>query len=50
MATTLFKGVTYSLPKLVQAIEMGEISSPNIRQPLVWKISELRDRFDSTYL
>jgi phosphatidylserine/phosphatidylglycerophosphate/cardiolipin synthase-like enzyme len=33
MATTLFKEVSYSLSKLVQDIEMGEIGLPDIQRP-----------------
>lgn len=49
MATTLFKEVTYSLSKLVQDIEMGEIGLPDIQRPFVWKNNKVRDLFDSMY-
>lgn len=49
MATTLFKEVKYSLSKLVQDIEMGEIGLPEIQRPFVWKNNKVRDLFDSMY-
>lgn len=49
MATTLFKEVTYSLSKLVQDIEMGEIGLPDIQRPFVWTNTKVRDLFDSMY-
>ena len=49
MATTLFKEVKYSLSKLVQDIEMGEIGLPDIQRPFVWKNNKVRDLFDSMY-
>lgn len=49
MATTLFKEVTYSLSKLVEDIQMGEIGLPDIQRPFVWKNIRVRDLFDSMY-
>ncbi len=49
MATTLFKEVTYSLSKLVEDIEMGEIGLPDIQRPFVWKNNKVRDLFDSMF-
>lgn len=51
MKATLFKEVNYSLSKLVEDIDMGEIGLPNIQRPFVWstKISKVRDLFDSMY-
>lgn len=49
MATTLFKEVTYSLSKLVEDIQMGEIGLPDIQRPFVWKNTKVRDLFDSMY-
>lgn len=49
MATTLFKEVTYSLSKLVQDIDMGEIGLPDIQRPFVWSNIKVRDLFDSMY-
>ena len=37
MSTTLFKEVGYSLSKLIDDIEMGEIGLPDIQRPFVWK-------------
>jgi len=36
MKATLFKEVGYSLPKLIQDIDMGEIGLPNIQRHFVW--------------
>lgn len=47
--TTLFKEVNYSLSKLLEDIEMGEIGLPEIQRPFVWKNSKVRDLFDSMY-
>ncbi len=49
MAVTLFKEVSYSLAKLIQDIEMGEIGLPEIQRPFVWPNSKVRDLFDSMY-
>jgi len=49
MATTLFKEVTYSLSKLVEDIEMGEMGLPDIQRPFVWKNNKVRDLFDSMF-
>ncbi len=46
---TLFKAVNYSLDKLVQDIEMGEIGLPEIQRPFVWRNTKVRDLFDSMY-
>jgi hypothetical protein len=46
---TLFKEVGYSLSKLIQDIEMGEIGLPEIQRPFVWPNSKVRDLFDSMY-
>jgi hypothetical protein len=47
--TTLFKEVSYSLSKLIQDIEMGEIGLPEIQRPFVWPNTKVRDLFDSMY-
>ena len=47
--TTLFKEVGYSLSKLIQDIEMGEIGLPELQRPFVWPNSKVRDLFDSMY-
>jgi uncharacterized protein with ParB-like and HNH nuclease domain len=49
MSVTLFKEVNYSLAKLVQDIEMGEIGLPEIQRPFVWPNTKVRDLFDSMY-
>lgn len=49
MSETLFKEVGYSLSKLMEDIEMGEIGLPDIQRPFVWKNSKVRDLFDSMY-
>lgn len=47
--STLFKEVGYSLAKLIDDIEMGEIGLPDIQRPFVWKNSKIRDLFDSMF-
>jgi hypothetical protein len=49
MSATLFKEVSYSLSKLIQDIEMGEIGLPDIQRPFVWPNTKVRDLFDSMY-
>lgn len=49
MSKPLFKEVSYSLSKLTDDIEMGEIGLPDIQRPFVWKNSKVRDLFDSMY-
>lgn len=49
MKQTLFKEVSYSLSKLIQDIEMGEIGLPDIQRPFVWTPTKVRDLFDSMY-
>lgn len=49
MTTTLFKEVGYSLSKLIDDIQMGQIGLPDIQRPFVWKNSKVRDLFDSMY-
>jgi hypothetical protein len=49
MNTTLFKEVGYSLSKLIEDIQMGEIGLPDIQRPFVWKNAKVRDLFDSMY-
>jgi len=46
---TLFKEVGYSLYKLIEDIEIGEIGLPDIQRPFVWPNSKVRDLFDSMY-
>lgn len=49
MSATLFKEVNYSLAKLIQDIEVGEIGLPEIQRPFVWPNAKVRDLFDSMY-
>ena len=49
MGATLFKKVDYSLAKLIEDIDHGEIGLPDIQRPFVWKLSQVRDLFDSMY-
>jgi len=49
MKQTLFKEVSYSLSKLIQDIDMGEIGLPDIQRPFVWTPKKVRDLFDSMY-
>src|SRR4051812_22195641 len=49
MSATLFKEVGYSLSKLIDDIEMGEVGLPDIQRPFVWKNTKVRDLFDSMY-
>lgn len=49
MSTTLFKEVNYSLSKLIDDIQMGEIGLPDIQRPFVWNNTKVRDLFDSMY-
>lgn len=49
MTEVLFKKVDYTLRKLVEDIEIGEIGLPDIQRPFVWPTSKVRDLFDSMY-
>jgi hypothetical protein len=49
MKATLFKEVGYSLSKLIEDIELGEIALPDIQRPFVWTKAKVRDLFDSMY-
>lgn len=49
MADVLFKKVDYTLKKLVEDIEMGEIGLPDLQRPFVWGTTKVRDLFDSMY-
>lgn len=44
-----FRKVEYSVRKIVEDIEMGEIALPDIQRPFVWKNTKVRDLFDSMY-
>ncbi|MBN1348689.1 DUF262 domain-containing protein [candidate division KSB1 bacterium] len=49
MAATLFKEVSYSLSKLINDIDIGEIGLPEIQRPFIWPNIKVRDLFDSMY-
>ncbi|HEV2435750.1 MAG TPA: DUF262 domain-containing protein [Verrucomicrobiae bacterium] len=49
MKATLFNEVGYSLSKLIQDIDIGEIGLPDIQRPFVWTPAKVRDLFDSMY-
>lgn len=49
MKATLFKEVSYSMSKLVEDIDVGEIGLPDIQRPFVWTKAKVRDLFDSMY-
>jgi hypothetical protein len=43
------KEVSYSLSKLIEDIDTGEIGLPDIQRPFVWTPAKVRDLFDSMY-
>lgn len=47
----VFKTTDYTIGKLVEDIEIGDIALPDIQRPFVWykNISKVRDLFDSIY-
>ncbi|MFB6271372.1 MAG: DUF262 domain-containing protein [Salinibacter sp.] len=47
--TVLFKRTDYSLTKLIQDIDFGDISLPDLQRPFVWKPFQVRDLFDSMF-
>jgi hypothetical protein len=49
ISETLFTEVKYTLSKLIEDIEMGEIGLPDIQRPFVWSNTKVRDLFDSMY-
>lgn len=49
MEATLFKQVGYSLSKLIEDIDIGEIGLPDIQRTFVWTTAKVRDLFDSMY-
>jgi hypothetical protein len=49
LRATLFKEVGYSLSKLIEDIDAGEIALPEIQRPFVWSRTKVRDLFDSMY-
>ena len=49
MADVLFKKVDYTLKKLIEDIDLGEIGLPDIQRPFVWDTTKVRDLLDSMY-
>ena len=49
MSDTVFTKVDYSLSSLMNAIELGAISLPDIQRPFVWTDAKVRNLFDSMY-
>lgn len=49
MKDTLFNKVDYSLSKLIEDIDIGEVGLPEIQRPFVWNATKVRDLFDSMY-
>jgi len=49
MSLTLFKEVSYSLSKILEDIDIGEIGLPELQRPFVWPNTKVRDLFDSMY-
>jgi hypothetical protein len=49
MSETVFTKVDYTLSSLMDAIELGTISLPDIQRPFVWTNAKVRDLFDSMY-
>ena len=45
----MFKVATYPLHLLLDYIEKGKLSLPDIQRPFVWKATQVRDLFDSLY-
>jgi len=45
----LFKKVDYTLLKLIEDIDVGEIGLPEIQRPFVWPNTKVRDLFDSMF-
>lgn len=49
MEATIFKQVGYSLSKLIEDVDIGEIGLSDIQRPFVWTTAKVRDLFDSMY-
>ncbi len=49
MVHVLFRKVDYTVRKLIEDIDIGEIGLPDIQRPFVWKAAKVRDLFDSMY-
>lgn len=49
MSTQRFSHTQYPINSLVEQIDTGELSLPDLQRPFVWKRSRVRDLFDSLY-
>lgn len=49
MSEVVFKKVDYTVNKLLEDIDIGNIGLPDIQRPFVWGTSKVRDLFDSMY-
>ena len=49
MSSILFKEVKYSLSRLIEDIDIGEIGLPEIQRQFIWPNTKVRDLFDSMY-
>src|ERR1700728_1173554 len=49
MAASLYKKADYSVERLIDEIDTGEIGLPDIQRPFVWTAAKVRDLLDSMY-
>ena len=49
MAVQHFSHSQYSITALIENIDSGELSLPDLQRPFIWKRSRVRDLFDSLY-
>lgn len=49
MGSILFKEMKYSLSRLIDEIDIGEIGLPEIQRQFIWPNTKVRDLFDSMY-
>lgn len=49
MSVQRFSHTYFSVVALVESIDSGELSLPDLQRPFVWKRSQVRDLFDSLY-
>jgi len=49
MSTQRFSHTQYPINALVEQIESGELSLPDLQRPFVWKRTQVRELFDSLY-
>ncbi len=45
----LFRQTQYTVAKLIEDIDLGEIGLPDLQRPFVWRNNKVRDLFDSLY-